>query len=121
MIKQWMLAVALCAAVVAPAQARPVCWPTSPVVSASNRYLSSSQLWQWWQANGVPNGVINPHYYVALHASDQYCKANIAPSAWSVMTGPQALVGTTNGTIAGGVYFSCMKCYENPGDEEMQP
>lgn len=110
MMKQALLAVALCVGAVLPAKAVPPCYPNSPVNVAVNQYLSPTYLQNWWNTYGVPAGVANPHYYVAFHATDQYCKARHGNSAWAVITGPYALTNTVNGTIYGGVYFNCQKC-----------
>jgi hypothetical protein len=111
-MKRFFVVLLLMLGVVSTAQAVPPCWPGKPVNVATNLYLSPSYLSNWWQNNYVPppQNVANQHYYVAFHATDQYCKARFGNSAWAVITGPYQLTNTVNGTIWGGVYFNCQKC-----------
>ncbi len=123
-MKKLMLAVLLSFGLATPALAVPPCWPGKPVNVAVNQYLSPAQLLAWWQSNTIPVGVANPHYYVAFHASDRYCKSRFGNSSWSVITGPYPLVGTVNGTIDGGVIFNCQKCssiYAEPAPVDPDP
>ena len=109
-MKRLMLAAALVLGTISSAQAVPPCYPSKPVNVATNLYLSPSYLQAWWNTHTVPTNVANQHYYVAFHATDEYCKAHYGPSAWAVITGPYALTNTINGTIYGGVYFNCQRC-----------
>ncbi len=109
-MKRFLLSMVLALGVVSTAQAVPPCYPGSVVNVGPGQYLSSSYLSNWWSTHAVPGNVANPHYYVAFHATDQYCKAVYGASAWAVITGPYALIGTVNGTIWGGASFQCKKC-----------
>lgn len=106
-----MLATGLVSSGLVPtAEAVPPCWPGKPVNVATNLYLSPSYLLNWWNTHPVPANVANPHYYVAFHATDEYCKAHYGAGAWAVITGPSQLVSNVNGTIWGGATFNCQKC-----------
>lgn len=116
-MKRLLLAAVLAFGVAVPALAVPPCWPGKPVNVATNLYLSPAYLSNWWATHVVPSNVANPHYYVAFHATDQYCKAHYGNSSWAVITGPYALTNTVNGTIWGGVYFNCQKCSGGMAEE----
>ncbi len=109
-MKRILLSLLLAFGVVSTAQAVPPCWPGSVVNVGPAQYLSPTYLANWWSTHPIPVGVANPHYYVAFHATDERCKVLYGPSVWAQITGPYALTNTTNGTIAGGVYFQCKKC-----------
>lgn len=109
-MKRFVLSMLLAFGFVSTTQAVPPCWPGSVVNVGPAQYLSPTYLSNWWATHTVPSNVANPHYYVAFHATDQYCKAAYGASSWSVITGPYALTNTLNGTIWGGVYFQCKKC-----------
>ncbi len=109
-MKRFLLSMVLALGVVSTAQAVPPCYPGSVVNVGPGQYLNSTYLSNWWSTHVVPTNVANPHYYVAFHATDQYCKAVYGASAWAVITGPYALIGTVNGTIWGGASFQCKKC-----------
>lgn len=109
-MKRFLLSMVLALGVVSTAQAVPPCWPGSVVNVGPAQYLTPTQLSNWWASHTIPVGVANPHYYVAFHATDEYCKAHYGPSTWAVITGPYALTNTVNGTIWGGAYFQCKKC-----------
>lgn len=124
-MKRLILSVMLAVGCIPAAEAVPPCWPNKPVNVATNLYLSPTYLLNWWQTHTVPGNVANPHYYVAFHATDEYCKVHYGPSAWAVITGPSSLTGTLNGTIWQGVYFNCQKCstgyVEEPAPEPIDP
>lgn len=121
-MKRFMLSILLAVGCISAAEAVPPCWPNRPVNVATHLYLSPAYLLNWWQTHTVPDNVANPHYYVAFHATDEYCKAHYGPSAWAAITGPYALTNTVNGTIWEGVYFDCRKCpSEYPQDPEPAP
>jgi hypothetical protein len=109
-MKRLLLSVMLVLGAVSAAEAVPPCYPGSVVNVGPQRYLSATYLSNWWATHTVPSNVANPHYYVAFHATDEYCKALYGNSAWAVITGPYALTNTVNGTIWGGAYFQCKKC-----------
>lgn len=111
-MKRILLSLLLAFGVVSAAQAVPPCYPGSVVNVGPGQYLSPTYLANWWATHFVPapGNVANQHYYVAFHATDERCKVLYGPSAWAQITGPYALTNTTNGTIAGGVYFQCKKC-----------
>lgn len=109
-MKRILLSLLLAFGVVSAAQAVPPCYPSRPVNVGPAQYLTPTYLSNWWATHYVPTNVANQHYYVAFHATDEYCKAHYGPSAWAVITGPYALTNTVNGTIWGGVYFQCQKC-----------
>lgn len=109
-MKRFVLLMLLALGCVSTVQAVPPCWPGSVVNIGPARYLTPTQLSNWWAANPVPANVANPHYYVAFHATDQACKATYGASSWAALTGPYPLTNTVNGTIWGGAYFQCKKC-----------
>ncbi len=109
-MKRFLLSVLLVFGVVSAAQAVPPCYPDRVVNVGPSQYLSSSYLSAWWASHTVPTNVANQHYYVAFHATDEYCKASYGPSAWAAITGPSSLIGNVNGTIWGGASFQCKKC-----------
>ncbi len=109
-MKRVLICAMLALGVVSTASAVPPCWPGRPANVATNVYMSPATLSNWWATHFVPTNVASQDYYVAFHATDEYCKAYYGNSAWAVITGPYALVGTVNGTIAGGAIFNCQKC-----------
>jgi hypothetical protein len=109
-MKSIMFALTLSFGLTAPALAVPPCWPSQPVTVASNQYLTSTQLLAWWQSHTIPTSVSNPHWYVAYHATDEYCKVHYGSSSWAVITGPSQLTNYVNGTIWGGATFNCRRC-----------